>query len=73
MINFNIDKYQVVPVYSVYAGCMKAGKDSGYGRAFAKGLIYENAGLTPTYLYDSEVGCIYVLPQEYLEKIITIQ
>ena len=73
MVNFDPDEYQIIPAYTIYSAYIKAGVDSGYARAFAKGLIYENAGLTPTYLYDEDASCIYVLPQEFLEKTVTIQ
>jgi len=69
---FNLDDVQVIPTYSIITAMYKAGLDTGYGRAFAKGLIYENAGLTPVYLYDSVESSLYVMPQEYIDKTVTL-
>lgn len=72
MNEVDYEKLEIIPAYNIYAGYMKTGNDSGFAKAFAKGLIYENAGLTPTYLLDREESCLYVLPHEYLNKTVTI-
>lgn len=71
-MEYDTEKYHVVSAYNIYNAYVKTGSESGYAKAFAKGLIYENAGLTPLYLYDSEEGTLYVTPQEYVQRIVTL-
>jgi len=67
-----LENFEQVPMYSVYIGFLKNGPESGYAKAYAKGIIFENNGLTPLFLYDKSNSVLYVVSKENFEKTITL-